>query len=227
MRKTTSRRLESIHKLRGILTSSRSDLEDRLRSLLAEQSGASFSYRQIFDHLEGELIRVETKLTAAEEAYDVGQLLPPELRRQREQLAANLHERYESIRQLLAGAFARRYGTAVTEPAPRSPRPLIRHVRLTSSLLHCLRPDSAAFGGVEIDPTALAAELDPRAEDLEELCNAIEIANADVVKYRDQADRALVEADGVVTWVARSLEGFYHLAGLEALAERIRVASRR
>ena len=227
MRKPTNRRLESIHKLRGILTSSRGDLEDRLGSLLSEQSGVSFSYRQIIDHLEGELIRVETGLSAAEDAYDVGQQLPPQLRRQRKHLAAELHDRYESIRQLLAGAFARRYGTAVTEPAPRSPRPLIRHVRLTSSLLHCLRPDSAVFGGVEIDPGALAAELDPRAEDLEELCNAVEIACADVINHREQADRALVEADGVVAWVARSLEGFYHLAGLDALAVRIRAAARR
>ncbi len=227
MRKSASRRLASITRLRGIVRASLDDLDRRLCDLLAVRSDETFSFRRIVDHLDGELVAVQDRLAGAEDAYDHAQLQPPKLRERRDELAEELYNRYDSTRRLLAGAFARRYGTAVVEPAPRAAEPLIRHVRLTSSLLHCLRPDSAVLAGVKIDPAALAGELDPRAEELEAVCEALLTARADVGTRLQGADDALAEADRVVSWVARSLEGFYRLGGLDALADRIRAAARR
>ncbi len=227
MRKPANRRLRSITRLRGILSNSRDHLDRRLRRLLAAGSDAAFSYRRIVDHLDDELAAVQHRLARAEEAYDCAQLQPPALREQRDALAAELYDLYDSTRRLLTSVFARRYGTGIVDPAPRATRPLIRHVRLTSSLLRCLQPDSPMLAGVTIDPGTLAGELEPSADKLDGLCEALEVARAAVDLSRDCADKAQTEADRVTSWVARSLEGLYRLARLDDLAERIRSAARR
>ncbi len=227
MRKPARRRLDSITRLRGLLRVSRDQLDLRLRRLLAARSEAGFSYRPIVDHLDDELIAVERRLAEDETAYGAAQLQPPQLRRQRDELATDLHDHYDSTRQLLTGVFSRRYGGGLVEPAPRSAQPLIRHVRLTTSLLRSLTPDSPALSGVDLDPGALAGELTPLADRLDAVCTALEEACATVQISRASADQALADADRIVSWVARSLEGLYRLGGLDELAERIRAAARR
>lgn len=138
-----------------------------------------------------------------------------------------LHGHYDSTRRLLAGIFRRRYGGGIVDPAPRAARPLIRHVRLTLSLLRSLTRDSPALAGVDVDPDTLAGELEPRADRLEAVCDALEEAGAAVHVCRGSADQALADADRVVSWVARSLEGLYRLGGLDELADRIRASARR
>ncbi len=226
MRKAASRRLESITRLRRILRGSRDQLDRRLRRLLAARSEAGFSYRPIVGHLDGELLTVERRLAEAEDAYGLAQLQPPALRRQRDQQVFELYEYYDSIRRLLAAVFSRRYGTGIADPVPRAAQPLIRHVRLTSSLLRSLKRDSPALAGVELDPGALAGELEPRADRLEAVCEALEDAGVAVGLDRESADQALAEAGRVVSWVARSLEGLYRLAGLDELADRIQASAR-
>ncbi len=226
-RKPVDRRLKSITRLRAILRGSRDRLDRRLRRLLAARSDAGFSYRPIVDHLDGELVAVKRRLAEAEDAYALARAQPPTLRQQRDERVIELYDHYDSIRRFLAGVFARRYGTGIADPVPRAAQPLIRHVRLTSSLLRSLKRDSPALAGVELDPGALAGELEPRADKLEAVCESLEVACVAVGLDRESADQGLAEADRVASWVARSLEGLYRLAGLDDLADRIRTSARR
>ena len=226
-RKPANQRLESITRLRRLLRTSRGRVDRGLRRLGAAASYGGLSCRRIFEQVDSELAGARRQLAAAEDAYVRDRFRPTLLRRQRDQLGADLLARHDSIRQLLASTLSHRYGAAIVEPAPESVRPLIRHVRLTASLLRLLDLEPPRLAGVSLDARALADELEPRADALAVLCDALEEACAAAGVASERADEALAEADRAVRWAVRGLEGLCALARLGDLAARIRAAARR
>ncbi len=227
-RKSVDKRLHAIAKVQAILHATRDQLDHHLTRRPAAPCGATFSYRSVLDHLNGELVVVEHRLAETEDAYADDRLRPSCLRQQRDEAASDLYDHQHPTHRLLVSLYRDRRHAALTRPTPRAAPALARQVRVTLSLLRHLEcHPPASIAGVEINPPALANALKPRLEKLEALCDALIAACVAVDASRERADLAIATADRVVTWVAHSLEGLYRLAGLDELADRIRVCVRR
>ncbi|MCP3957137.1 MAG: hypothetical protein GY719_04735 [bacterium] len=225
-RKTVTRRLDTIRKLRAMIRFSGDDLVHRLSRRAAAAVRESSPYRPVLEHFDAELATVERALGPAEDAYDRDKARLGGLRQQRNDAASKLRDEYKRLHRLLRAVVEPELltGAGITCPPPAGTAVLARHVECTAHVLRDLdRAGQWPLARIGL-PVALAAEsLESGARQLTEAGRDLDrgVVAADI--SRNLADEAATRADRVVPWIARALASLWRLVGEDGYADRIRV----
>ncbi len=224
MRKPARRILRSIARLRSSLQVCR----DHLGRRLAERHAQRGAYGPVFDHLDAELKTVESELADAENGLAADQLSAALLRQKRDRASLELRDRHRPIERFCRSQPGLR-GAGIVDSTPECPYALEQQATQTVDFLRALEADAAAgrnppalTAGVSVDTGALADDLEGGLPRLQAAITAVERAESDVRLARGRANQGFVEAERVLSWVARMLDGLSGLAGEERLAARIR-----
>lgn len=174
------------------------------------------------EHLEGRLVTADNA-TLAERLEERSPL------RQRDEAAAALHARMVEVRAALEGIYGPLGSELLAIDGRTAQDPVVLHRQAGLAVERLRAGDTLppVLPGLQADPLALAAVLEPP---LEQLGQALRALNEE----RKRTQEALVVKQGLladygfnVRWVARLLEALYMVAGLPGLAERVRPAVRR
>ena len=227
-----SRRFGSAEEVRASLAAHRGLIGDNLDVQRPASPETGFSYQVMFDHMEDELAKVESKLVESEDRH-VRQLARiSELRRRRDEGVAETYDKQTATRGILAALYGKDRDfelAAVSGKTPASSKTLAEQVDQTVKFLRNpeVAEPSSKVAGVGVD-------LETMADDLENGQKHLVKVRAELVQATKEADgtrqitaQAIKEFDLVFLWIARSLEGLFRLAGEQELADRIRTSVRR
>ncbi len=222
-RKTVTKRLEAIGGLRTSIGPLAPAVVRRLAGRPAAPDGAGTGYELVFEHMHAELLALEHRLRAAEDAYIAEKARFKELKQHRDQARTDLGCRHRRIHGLLAGFFPRehlaRLGIARTVP----PSALV-FVRQVTSTIHALR-EIEILGPpiveVTFDAPAIAGDLEVDLGHLETAVADLEAARASTVFARGRADDAVAEVDRTAPSIGDCIMSLCQLAD-ERLAKRVR-----
>ncbi len=207
--------------LRDIIRKARAPMGRDLASRPAALAGVKRAYFAVFDHFEAEVAAAEVVLAAAEGTYAAATQRFVDLRRQRDEAAAELYGLLAPLRRCLATLPVRGAGVSVTTPPPSEVPALLEQAAQTEELLWLLERDPPPPNRwLSLEAAPVAAELEGRRWRLEALLEEIEVTDAAVLPARKEAARALEEAGRVTSAVTGAMQG---LAGL---GEDARSASR-
>jgi len=148
------------------------------------------------------------------------------LRKQRDTLNQQLFNRFKKARHTLENLAESDQGfelLAVTGKTPRDPTGLVRQVRASAAFLASPVADlSDPDLGINVDPAVTAARLGTDADGLETVLITLDRERKVAQKTRQAKNAAIAAYDGTFRYVAGTLEGLFHLAGMHELAERVR-----
>ncbi len=216
-RKSVRDLLQSLAQLRATVEAERARLARDLGRRLAAPPGAAPAYRAVFEHLEAELLALESQLAAAEDAYAAEKPRPGKLRERRNRTAAQLHALHGPLRRLLA-TFPCIESAGLTTQTPRDPQLLVAQASETLHLLRRFERDPPPPSrGVIMDPAAVAAELEVGCRRLKTVLADLEVAQARTRAAREEAQSAIARTEEVGPWVTRTLEGLAGLARVGAV----------
>ncbi len=189
-------------------------------------------YQGVFTNLGTELRAAKDGMVAANTVH-LGQLARiVDLQKQRTNLKQGLFDRFFKVRHGLESFFGSGQGfpmLAVDGETPRDPMGLVNQVRETVDFLG--QPKVAQptldVDGVQFDLSAIATQLGGGADELEAVVDELERARKEAEVTRNAKNDAIDRYDSVFLWVGRTLESYFHLAGMHDLAERVRPSTRR
>lgn len=227
------RRLEAVAEVLASLGIFGERIIQRLDEHYAAAGGEpAFSYQAVFEHLRFDLESIRGRLAAARDQHVRMRVKLAGLRRRIRQLATDLYDRQVAARRILGGAFDpdRSFEVAaVSGKTPRVDSVLEEQVGQTVNLLRQPEVDlgTVQADGVAIDLGEMAGGLESRLERLRQKRTERQrtlkaFGGTKVVK-----DQAIGYCDGLLPWVARTLESYCRIAGERELAERIRTSVRR
>lgn len=236
-KKNFSKRRRSLREVRASVHTHRdkvgSLLEQRPAALaLATPDGGVFSCKPHFDLMDGELVTLDRGLVAADDAHTRNLVRIVELRKESEDLTADVYEKQVSARRVLSGTYGSGHDfelAAIEGATPQFSETLAGQVDQTVKLLRepAAAEPSKKIRGVELDREEMA-------EDLKENLGKLLDARTQLQRTRKAADGTLVELkaarkrfDKTFPWVAGNLESLFRLAGEFELADRIRTSTRR
>ncbi len=196
----------------------------------AEGDG-SFSYRTVFDHLRLDLESIRAELNEAKDQHVRLLARTSGLRRRGQGLASELYRRQVKARRILTTVFDpdRAFEmAAVTGDTPQVPSALADQVEQTVKLLKEPAVDIGPVDadGVTVDVEQMAAGLEARLEDFRGVQSERRMARKALGETKVVKDKAIKHCDNLLPWVARTLEGYFRIAGERELAERIRTSVR-
>ncbi len=227
-----SRRLGSVEEVRASLGAHRGRIDDNLNVQRPPSPDSGFSYQSMFDHMDGELAKVESQLVEAEDRHVRQMVVISQLRRRRDHGVTDVYDKQTAARGVLVHLYGKDRDfevAAVPGQTPQSSKVLAEQVDQTVKLLRNPEGESPSHrvAGVGVDLATMADDLEGGKQGLIEV-------RADLVRARKVADgtrqttnRAIEEFDLVFFWAARSLEQTFLLAGEGELAARIRTSVRR
>ncbi len=216
-RKSVRLLLKGIGELRTTLKAQRARIGRRLATRLAAPPGVGPAYGPVLQHLEAELVALETDLAAAEDRYALVKQRPCELRRKRDAVVAELHQILRPLKRLLA-TISDAWKYAGTGSTPASPLELAADASSTVDFLRQLERDPPPpVLGVSLDPGAAAADLEAARLRLESVLEVLPAAESDAVAAREKAAAAMEHAKNVAPWVAQAIEGLAGLAQVESV----------
>lgn len=226
-----SKRLGSVEEVRGSLAAHRNLIRDNLDVQRPPAPDTGFSYEVMFDHFDGELAKVESRLVEAEDRHTKQLARIRQLRRRRDEGVTDTYNKQTATRGIISNLYGKDYDfelAAVSGKTPVSSRILAEQVDQTVKFLRSpVGEPSEKVAGVGLDFETLADDLERGQRRLiqvrAELVEATKFADG----TRQNTNRAIKDFDLVFLWIARSLEGLFRLAGEEDLAERIRTSVRR
>lgn len=223
-RKSVRALLKSIGQLRATVAAERALIARRLAARPAAPPAAAGAYPLVLEHLGAELLALETGLATAEDGYAMVKQLPADLRRERDRAATRLHKLHGPLRRLL-GNFFEVPGPGSAGRALRGPHRLVAEAAWTLGLLRRLERDPPPpVRGICLDPGAAADELETAHDRLESVLDELDAAEARAAVARADTEAAVAQAESVVPWLTRALEG---LAGLSRAGCASRPALRR
>jgi len=208
------------------------DGADLLNTRFAAGEGEpAADYHIVFADLGEELRSARDAMITANDAH-VGVLAGiVGMRKERDTLHKVLSGRFQKARHTLENLADPGQGfelLAVSGDTPRDPTGLVRQVRATVGFLEAPKaalPDPGL--GVTVDLTAMAAQLGTDADGLDAVLTALDRERKVAQTTRQAKNDAFAAYDGTFRFVASTLEGLFHLAGLHELAERVRPSSHR
>ncbi len=227
-----SRRLGSVEEVRASLAAHRGRLGDKLDVQRPAAPESGFSYQANLDHMDGQLAKVQSQLVDAEDQHVRQMARIRQLRRRRDQGAADTYDKQTAARGILASLYGKDRDfevAAVSGKTPKSSKALAEQVDQTVKFLRSPEGEvpSSRVAGVGVDFAAMADDLKNGQQQLIEV-------RADLAQAEKQADgtrqttaRAIENFDVVFLWAARSLEGLFRFAGEQDLADRVRTSVRR
>lgn len=117
----------------------------------------------------------------------------------------------------------------VTGPTPRQPVALVSQIRETVEFLRSpkVATPTIELDGVQIDLTTVGTDLGSAADRLDTVLTNLAQARKNAQTSRVAKNKAIERYDREFLWIARTLEGYFRLAGMDELAERIRPSARR
>lgn len=205
-----------------------------------EEFVAAFNYRQHFDHLFGDLETARTAMASAEDEHQRKLMQLEDLTHRREEVGDLLQDLFFKVRQTIETLYSKtqrrgqrwRRGfvlASVSGATPRTPRRFLEQVVQTEKFLRdpAVEPPSLELNGVKVDFTALADDLKPLRKQYSELLDAIDRVRKEADATLAAKTKAIEENDSVFKWVTRACESLFHLAGMHAVAEKIRPSVRR
>lgn len=236
-KKGVSKRLKSLREVRASVHTHRAKvgglLDQRPAALsLATADGGAFSSQPHFDLMDAELAKLDRDLVAADDDHTRNLVRIVDLRRESEELTADVYDKQVSARRVLAGIYGsdRDFELAAIEGAtPQFSEALAGQVDQTVKLLRepVAAEPSKKIRGVDLDRVEMA-------EDLETSLGRLLAARTQLQRTRKAADGTLVVLnaakqgfDRTFPWVAGNLESLFRLAGEVDLADRIRTSTRR
>ncbi len=201
---------------------------------------AAFSYRQHFDHLFGDLETVQRLMALTEDEHQRKLMQLEDLYHRRDEVGDGLQDRFFKVRQTLDTLYSKtqrrgrrwRRGfvlASVKGATPRKPRHFLQQVMQAEKFLRdpAVEPPSLELNGVKVDFVALADDLKPLRQEYSELLDAIDRVREEAKATLAAKENAIEENDSVFRWVTRACESLFHLAGMHAIAEKIRPSVRR
>ncbi len=227
-----SRRSGSAQEVRASLAAHRGRIGDNLGAQRPVSPETGFSYQVMFDHMDGELAKVESRLVETEDQH-VRQLARiSQLRRQRDQGATGVYEKQIAARGILAHLYGKDRDfevAAVSGTTPQSSKSLAEQVDQTVKFLRNPEGEvpSEKIAGVGVDFAIMADDLESGQKQLIEVRADLVQATKEADGTRQTTNQAIQEFDLVFLWVAQSLEALFRLAGEQELANRIRTSLRR
>ena len=231
-RKGVSRRQGAATEVRASVQAHRGRVGPKLNRRLPPPDGeATFTYQVYFDHMDGELARVQQRLIVAEDAHQRKLAEGVQLRRESAELTSTVYDKQTAARQVLGGYHGGDRGfevARVSGPTPQESKPLAEQVDQTAKALR--NPPGLLVGriaGVEIDPEAMADDLESELGALQAVREVYQRTRKETDGTRQTLNAAIAEFDGVFPWVSRSLEALFLLVGERELSERIRTSRRR
>ncbi len=227
-----SRRSGSAQEVRASLAAHRGRIGDNMDAQRPVSPETGFSYQVMFDHMDGELAKVESRLVETEDQH-VRQLARiSQLRRQRDQGATGVYEKQIAARGILAHLYGKDRDfevAAVSGKTPQFSKSLAEQVDQTVKFLRNPEGEvpSEKIAGVGVDFAIMADDLESGQKQLIEVRADLVQATKEADGTRQTTNQAIQEFDLVFLWVARSLEALFRLAGEQELANRIRTSLRR
>ncbi len=155
-----------------------------------------------------------------------------EKREERDQVLGGVYDHFSIMRRLIDDQFKDKSPfviAAIEGPTSRNSDTLIKQAniaieRLYSSEMALPEPRVAS---IRIDPKAVAEELETKVGALRDKNTELRQCRRAVQKSRKLKNEAIEEHNSTFLWTARTLEGYYQLAGEEELAKLIRPSTRR
>ncbi len=188
-------------------------------------------YHIIFANLGGELRSARDAMITANDAH-VGVLARiVGLRKERDTLNKELSRIFKKARHTLENLAEPDQGfelLAVSGRSPRDPTGLVRQVRVTVGFLATPKaalPDPGL--GITVDLTTMAARLGTDADGLDAVLTTLDRERKVAQATRQAKNDAIAAYDRTFRYVTSTLVGFFHLAGLHELAERVRPSTPR
>ncbi len=157
--------------------------------------------------------------------------LTSRFRRIRDKAAKALSPYVAGLRDTLKGAC----GPEVAEEIGFAPRTPVQPAELHEQAQHLttrldepsLALPPVRFQGVTIDPVSLVEEMRPLVQDLGQALEDVGRAERNIDAMKIAKDEALDAFNRTFLWVAQSAESLFKMAGLPAVAQRVRPSSRR
>lgn len=176
------------------------------------------------------LARADKAVVAADLAHVTELADDDEVRRQRDDATATLHEQLGSIRDTLGGLFGDAVLSAYALDAtlPDSAQQLLGRALATAELLRS-RPltETPRYSGVTVQPKLLADDLAAAHATLQTALDATKREEREAQLTLEGKNRATEAWQAAYPGVSNSLYGLYLLAGRKDLAERISPTARR
>jgi hypothetical protein len=154
------------------------------------------------------------------------------LRQKVRQVTHRIYHKFSTIRRLLDEVHGegKAFVLATIEgPTARTARRLLRQCEL--ALAQLLDPSvelpTHELDGIELNPLKLALGLRPDVDLLRSLLADLRRERRVLQKTRKEKNQAVEDHRRTLVWTARTVEGYYMLAGEVELAERLRPATRR
>lgn len=183
-------------------------------------------YHQLADYLEAKMDAV----IVTDEAYleEVDDDTDPRIRR-REATDA-LYQKVIEMREALGGLYGFERSNAVLGITGRTPRDFLTLHRVTNRMLERLRkPDplvplpTLRLQGFQVDPSALAAELEPFADELGQAIADVDRERRETETTKEARDQAFDAFDIAASGVGRIVIGCNDVAGFSYYADKIRL----
>lgn len=155
-----------------------------------------------------------------------------EAREERAGIFEVTYDKFSSARRTLDGLHGEGkafMAAAIRGPTARTPKRLLRQIDVALPLLLELgqKPPKIRIEGVEVDPAAMAADVQSVAKKLRKAQAAFRRMLRVIQASRKEKARRMKEHQTNTIWTARIVEGYYRLAGEKELAARLRPAARR
>ena len=196
--------------------------------LPAGEGQPAFDYREHMRQLSGELDTAVEAVVASEDTHADQQIKVARALEERDEVA---ERGFDSLLSAREGAFKRGgFEMAfVSGKTPRAPKRLKEQLGQSCKLLRdpAVEQRELKVKGFNIDLGEMADDLEARWLELSAALDHVDSANK-VAENTMLANRETHERlRRTIVWVGRTVEGLFHLAGEDELAERIRTSTRR
>lgn len=195
------------------------------------EEGQVMPFEMQLQLFEKELTRLRDRLHSAEREHRIQKVEESLTRGRRDKAITEVNAKVARVRRLLGGAydddqlaevgFARRNA--------RQPEELLEQAAHVAARLGDpgLMLAESELGDIKLDASSVARELEPSAERLRQALSDLRREEQRTGSTQLAKDEAMEEFNHGFLWMARTVESYLQLAGLKALAARVRPSSRR
>ncbi len=201
------------------------------RHLTLEEGQTPPDFQGTMFALKHELADSRQSLAAADNQHVEKLRKIVKLRRERDKLIPALYGHFAATRQTVEQLFGKGNSfevAGIDGPTAQKPKKLLRQTGFLTE--HLENPElelpAVEIEGFEIHPERVARGLKAKSGRLEEVFGALRVLRREAQESRKVKVQKLKEHQRTFLWTARTLEGFYRLAGEDELADLIRPSIR-
>lgn len=175
-----------------------------------------------------ELQSAKTAMVTADEAHQRELDDDPEIRKERDDRAAELYSELVQLREVIVGAFGSATASRLfTGSTPQDPVVLGRFAGEVADRLDRITFPAPRIDGAKLSPAALASKLRTRRAALDKTFKAVQREVREAQATLMTRDRAVDAYDTCFSSVATTLTGLLRQSGHSELAAKVRPSTRR